>query len=272
MVRYFSPANCLHTQNTRLKCYNSELVTEFPMLACLCFREKPEEIIVRPLMGNGASSSGVKRKRVPTLYIYGLSAPARAAWMTAKAAEIPVRLKYIDLFKGEHKTPEFAKINPDMTVPTLVDGDFTLWESRPIMQYMVSKWGGKHSYLYPTDLQKRAICDRLMNFDLGSVYKTVTEFTYPQLFQGKPPDPDKEAAMKKAFEYLNRNLDGGQRYMTGDDLTIVDISMATNISLTEIKGYMMDKWPDLAMWYRRMKALPYWAECNKGLYEWKTPQ
>lgn len=78
--------------------------------------------------------------------------------------------------------------------------------------------------------------------------------------------------MKKAFEYLNRNLDGGQRYMTGDDLTIVDISMATNISLTEIKGYMMDKWPDLAMWYRRMKALPYWAECNKGLYEWKTPQ
>lgn len=95
---------------------------------------------------------------------------------------------------------------------------------------------------------------------------------YPQLFQGKPPDPDKEAAMKKAFEYLNRNLDGGQRYMTGDDLTIVDISMATNISLTEIKGYMMDKWPDLAMWYRRMKALPYWVECNKGLYEWKTPQ
>lgn len=49
--------------------------------------------------------------------------------------------------------------------------------SRPIMQYMVSKWGGKHSYLYPKDLQKRAICDRLMNFDLGSVYKTVTEFT-----------------------------------------------------------------------------------------------
>lgn len=45
------------------------------------------------------------------------------------------------------------------------------------MQYMISKWGGKHSYLYPKDLQKRAVCDRLMNFDLGSVYKTVTEFT-----------------------------------------------------------------------------------------------
>lgn len=61
-------------------------------------------------MGNGASSSGVKGGGIPTLYIYGLSAPARAAWMTAKAAEIPVHLKYIDLFKGEHKTPEFAKV------------------------------------------------------------------------------------------------------------------------------------------------------------------
>lgn len=38
--------------NTGLKCYNSELVTEFPMLVCLCFREKPEEIIVRPLVSN----------------------------------------------------------------------------------------------------------------------------------------------------------------------------------------------------------------------------
>jgi hypothetical protein len=62
-------------------------------------------------MGNGASNSGVKGSGIPTLYIYGLSAPARAAWVTAKAAEIPIHLKYIDLFKGEHKTPEFAKVS-----------------------------------------------------------------------------------------------------------------------------------------------------------------
>lgn len=44
------------------------------------------------------------------------------------------------------------------------------------MQYLVSKFGGRHSYLYPKDLQKRAIVDRLLYYDLGSVYKTVTEY------------------------------------------------------------------------------------------------
>jgi hypothetical protein len=51
-----------------------------------------------------------------------------------------------------------------------------------------------------------------------------------------------------------------------DNLTIADISMASNISLTEIKGYRLDAWPDLATWYQRMKAQPWWPECNKGLY------
>ncbi|CAG2239944.1 GST [Mytilus edulis] len=265
------------------------------MLVCLCFRQKPEEIVVRTKETDTSEifqlpftiqfiapaaeltvnfhSNGKRTvwrsKGTPTLYIHGLSAPARAAWMTTKAAEIPVHLKYVDPFKGEHKTPEFAKINPDMTLPTLVDGNFSLWESRPVMQYLVSKFGGRHSYLYPKDL-RRAIVDRLLYYDLGSVYKTVTEYMYPQLFQGKPLDAEKEMAMRATFDYLNRLFDGGGHYMTGDNLTIADISMASNISLTEIKGYRLDAWPDLATWYQRMKAQPWWPECNKGLYEWKS--
>lgn len=49
--RYLFPANCLRAQHTDLKCYISELAItkkKLPMLVCLCFREKPEEIIVRP--------------------------------------------------------------------------------------------------------------------------------------------------------------------------------------------------------------------------------
>lgn len=48
--------------------------------------------------------------------------------------------------------------------------------------------------------------------------------------------------------------------MIGDDFIIVDIFMVINILLIEIKGYMMDKWLDLVMWYRRMKVFLYWVE------------
>ncbi|KAL5019089.1 hypothetical protein ScPMuIL_004811 [Solemya velum] len=238
------------------------------MLVCLCFRQKPDDIVLKTDMGSGSSAPSVGK--APTLYLYALSAPSRAVWMTAKAADIPVNIKYVDLFKGEHKTTEFAKINPDTTVPTLQDGHFALWECRPIMMYLVSKYGGSNPNLYPKNLQKRAVVDRMLNYDLGSVYKAVSEFMYPQLFQAKPPDPDKEMAMKKTFEYMDDQLQGCQ-YITGASLTIADISIAANISLTELKGYSLDPWTNLCAWFQRMKTLPFWAECNKGLYEWKPP-
>ena len=62
-------------------------------------------------MGVGSSSSSPKNL---ILYLHGLSAPSRAVWMTAKAADIPVTIRYLDLFKGEHKTPEFAKVSREI--------------------------------------------------------------------------------------------------------------------------------------------------------------
>jgi glutathione S-transferase len=41
--------------------------------------------------------------------------------------------------KLEHKSPEYLALNPNGAVPTLVDGDFVLTESRSIMQYLASK-------------------------------------------------------------------------------------------------------------------------------------
>lgn len=236
------------------------------MCLCLYFKQKPEEVFIKPKMGVGPSTTQPKNL---ILYLHGLSAPSRAVWMTAKAADISVTVRYLDLFKGEHKTAEFAKINPDTTVPTLQDGEFSLWESRPIMTYMCSRYS-KNSRLYPKDLQQRSVVDRLLHYDLGSVYKTVSEYMYPQLFQAKPPDHDKESVMRKTFDYMNRQLQG-QKYMAGDDMTLADISMATNLALLELRSYKLDQWPLLNAWYQRMKQLPYWAECNAGLYEWKNP-
>jgi len=49
--------------------------------------------------------------------------------------------KVLDLLKGEHKTEEYEKINPNKTVPTMVDGEIIINESRVIAAFLVNKYG-----------------------------------------------------------------------------------------------------------------------------------
>lgn len=46
----------------------------------------------------------------PILYTYPLSPPARAVLLTGAVLGIEFEEKVVDLFKAEHKTPEFVKV------------------------------------------------------------------------------------------------------------------------------------------------------------------
>ncbi|RXG56399.1 Glutathione S-transferase 1, isoform C [Armadillidium vulgare] len=82
------------------------------------------------------------------LYYYNWSSPCRAVGLVAKALGISLNKKVTLLLKGEHLTPEFLAINPQHCIPTLVDGDLKLWESRAIVLFG-SKYG-KDDSLYQT--------------------------------------------------------------------------------------------------------------------------
>ena len=45
----------------------------------------------------------------------------------------------LDLWKGEHMTPDYLKMNPQHTVPTVKEGDLCLTESRAAATYLVDK-------------------------------------------------------------------------------------------------------------------------------------
>lgn len=62
------------------------------------------------------------------LYYMEFTAPSRAVMLAAKALGIPLNKIRIDLLKKEQLKPEFIAINPQHCVPTIVDGDLTLWD------------------------------------------------------------------------------------------------------------------------------------------------
>lgn len=64
------------------------------------------------------------------------------------------------------------KINPQHTIPTLVDGDFVIWDSHAITAYLVEKYATDDS-LYPKDLIKRTLVNQRLHFDSGILFPRV---------------------------------------------------------------------------------------------------
>lgn len=64
------------------------------------------------------------------LYYFDVLNPRKVCAL-ARYLNLPVEFVHVDLGKGEHKTPAFLAMNPNAKVPVLVDGNTTLWESKP---------------------------------------------------------------------------------------------------------------------------------------------
>ncbi|XP_018333400.2 uncharacterized protein LOC108742625 [Agrilus planipennis] len=203
----------------------------------------------------------------PTLYYMEGGAPARSVFFTAKALGIELNSKFVNLFAGEHKKPEFLKINPQHTVPTLVDEDgFVLWDSHAITPYLVGKYA-KNDSLYPKDLKKRAVVDQRLHFN-NSVLSVRLSFPSKAFFFANAKEVSKEHAdsLKEAYGFLEAFLDGND-YFAGDHLTIADFHIAATLTTADIiVPVSPSEFPRITNWLKRIKALPYYKDVNeKGL-------
>jgi len=74
-----------------------------------------------------------------TLYDMKDSPHARKVRLLAAELGVPLELVPCDPRAGETREPDFLAMNPNGRVPTLVDGDFVLWESLAILKYLAAK-------------------------------------------------------------------------------------------------------------------------------------
>lgn len=190
------------------------------------------------------------------------SAPCRSVLMTAKAVGVELNLKELNLMAGEHLKPEFIKINPQHTIPTLVDNGFALWESRAIMVYLVEKYA-KTDSLYPKCPKKRAVINQRLYFDMGTLYQRFADYYYPQVFAKQPADPEKFKKIEEAFAFLDIFLDG-QQYAAGDSLTLADIALVASVSTYEVANFDISKYPNVAKWYKLCKSVTPGIDLNQA--------
>lgn len=61
-----------------------------------------------------------------TLYYTTLSPPSRAILTVAEAIGLDIEKKNVDLFKGEHLTPEYTKVNWEKATGSITLSEYTI--------------------------------------------------------------------------------------------------------------------------------------------------
>ncbi|XP_016968912.2 uncharacterized protein LOC108036992 [Drosophila rhopaloa] len=202
-------------------------------------------------------------------YYSGRGSGCRSIIMVAKALGLELNKKQLRLSEGEHLKPEFLKLNPQHTVPTLVDNGFSIWESRAIAVYLVEKYG-KDDSLYPKDPQKRALINQRLYFDLGTLFDSFFKYYYPFIRNGQYGTAEDFKKVEAAFEFLNIFLEG-QDYVACNQFTVADIAILATVSTFEIVEFDIAKYPNVARWYANAKKFtPGWEENWEKMLPMKT--
>ncbi|XP_030383697.1 glutathione S-transferase 1-like [Scaptodrosophila lebanonensis] len=201
-----------------------------------------------------------------TLYGIDGSPPVRSVLLTLKALNLPFEYKVVNLLAGEHMTPEFLKMNPLHTVPTLDDNGFYIGDSHAINAYLVSKYG-KTDILYPQELQYRAIVDQRLFYNASVALPSLRAILKQVLFLNELNIPkEKIDALAEVYTTLELYLKD-QTYVAGNMQTIADFHFISVITTaTVFLEVDRSTYPKLAAWLERAKSLPYYEEANgKGV-------
>lgn len=196
------------------------------------------------------------------VYLDLLSQPCRAVHILLTCAKIPHRVRPVALRKGEHRTPEFTKLNPMQKVPVLVDNDFVLTESDAILKYLVTKYDIADHW-YPRQPEKRARVD-----EYTAWHHTHTRPHAARVFMLEVLVPshsgtevDRER-LGRALSQLDETLDKldamflkKQPFLCGDDITVADLLAVCELMQPLGGGRdVLCERPQLQRWRSRVQA------------------
>src|SRR6185436_20065286 len=109
-------------------------------------------------------NSKTERTRMALDFYHGHGSPySWRVWLALEHLKVPYELKVLSFADKDTTKPGFVAINPRHQVPTIVDDDFTLWESIPILEYLDERYGvDAAARLYPGTDAERARIRRLV--------------------------------------------------------------------------------------------------------------
>jgi glutathione S-transferase len=160
----------------------------------------------------------------------------------------------VDILKGESRTAEFLKINPNGRTPVLDDDGFVLAESNAILAYL-----GRGTKFLPDDRKTFGLIFQWMFFEQYShePYIATSRFW----LQHKPDSPERAAVVTArrdggwaALNVMEGHLAKNDFFVR--DYSIADIALFAYTHVSHEGGFPLDNFPKIRDWIERVKAQP----------------
>jgi glutathione S-transferase len=203
-----------------------------------------------------------KRVQEQQLTIWGRPNSVNVQKVLWCLSELDLSYRRIDagMAFGKNDEPEYLAMNPNGRVPTLVDGDYVLWESNSVMRYLCMAYG-KGSPIYPSAPKVRASVDRWLDWTLSTL-QPVDRPVFWALVRTPPEKRDMVVIQKDAdaeamqWRIIDREV-ATRRFIEGDQFTIADIALGAYARRWfGVEGITKPKLPNLERWFAEFSARP----------------
>ena len=154
--------------------------------------------------------------------------------------------------------PEFLAMNPNGTVPVIIDDGFVLWESNAILRYLAEQTG---SDLLPSDARERALVDQWLTWQSTELNFAWTYAVRAKLRNDPPnPDPVRLAEAIKAWtrtmQILEGQLQKSGEYVVNGRFSLADIAIGVSTHRWNAVPFDKPSLPAVDAHYAQMQSRP----------------
>jgi glutathione S-transferase len=193
-----------------------------------------------------------------TLYHSPQSRSIRPRWLLEELG-VPCEVKLVSLAAGDQKKPEYLKLNPNGTVPTLVDGDLVLWESAAICQYLADKYPEKR-LAPPVGTPERGKYYQWIHYAMSGIEPpAVTVFMHTMQLPEAERVPALVDGAKAQLGRVIRVVDdalAGREWILGSQFSAADVMVGSTLVWCQMMGLIGDQYANVPGYLARCAARP----------------
>ncbi|KAI1909040.1 glutathione S- transferase, nitrogen catabolite repression regulator [Ophidiomyces ophidiicola] len=196
------------------------------------------------------------------LKLYGSLHPPNPPKVAFILCELSLPYEVVNIPREEIKGPFLTSFNPNGRVPVLVDpnnGDFTIWESGAIMNYLVSQYDTEHKISFPYGTKEYHLTQQYLHFQMsgqGPYYGQWSWFNFyhSEKIPGVIERYSNEA--KRVSQILEKCLEG-KEFLMGDKCTFADLAFYPWQWFIMSEGVALEEdAPNVHRWMQRMSNRP----------------